>query len=148
MKPGFQMWMLKPKSSQNSGCTHSPNKLTKFKQTLSVRNCNCFLRQEKSVDVGILATREHSYIRSALWITKELQAAIQNKKHGMLTSGIVPLHDNAHPHTAASTLALLEHCNWKLFNHPPPPLQPWSCSKWLPPVYLTVELIEITSLQQ
>jgi hypothetical protein len=29
--------MLKPKSSQNSGCTHSPNRPKKFKETLSAR---------------------------------------------------------------------------------------------------------------
>jgi transposase len=37
----------------------------------------------------------------------------------MLTSGVVLLHDNAHPHTAARTRALLEHFNWELFDHPP-----------------------------
>jgi hypothetical protein len=30
----------------------------------------------------------------------------------MLTSGVVLLHDNACPHTAAHTWALLEHFNW------------------------------------
>jgi transposase len=28
-------------------------------------------------------------------------------------------HDNAHAHTAAHILALLEHFNWELFDHPP-----------------------------
>jgi hypothetical protein len=37
----------------------------------------------------------------------------------MLISGVVLLHDNACPHTAASTHALLEHFNWELFEHPP-----------------------------
>jgi transposase len=37
----------------------------------------------------------------------------------MLTSGVVILHDNVHPHTAARTRALLEHFNWELFDHPP-----------------------------
>jgi hypothetical protein len=37
----------------------------------------------------------------------------------MLTSGgELPL-DNARPHTAASTQALLEHVNWELFDHSP-----------------------------
>jgi hypothetical protein len=44
--------------------------------------------------------------------------AIQNKKHGMLKSGVVPVHDNACPHTAACTRALLEHFSWELFDHP------------------------------
>jgi transposase len=29
------------------------------------------------------------------------------------------LHDNARPHTAAHTWALLQHFNWELFDHPP-----------------------------
>jgi hypothetical protein len=37
--------------------------------------------------------------------------------HGMLTSGVVRLHDNVRPHTAARTLAQLEHFNLELFDH-------------------------------
>jgi transposase len=44
--------------------------------------------------------------------------AIHNKRRGMLISGVVLLHDNARPHTAARTLALLEYLNWELFEHP------------------------------
>jgi histone-lysine N-methyltransferase SETMAR len=35
----------------------------------------------------------------------------------MLTSGVVLLHDNARPHAAAPTRALLERFNWVLFDH-------------------------------
>jgi transposase len=37
----------------------------------------------------------------------------------MLTYGVVVLHDNARPHTAARTQALLEQFSWELFDHPP-----------------------------
>jgi histone-lysine N-methyltransferase SETMAR len=37
----------------------------------------------------------------------------------MLISGVVFLYDNEHPNTAARTLALMEHCNWELSDHPP-----------------------------
>jgi hypothetical protein len=47
------------------------------------------------------------------------QRAIQNKTCGMLASGVVLLHDNAHPNRPAHTRALLEHFNWELFDHPP-----------------------------
>jgi hypothetical protein len=40
---------------------------------------------------------------------KELCGAIQNKRHGMLTSGVVLLHDNAHP----LKVLTLEHC-WSI----------------------------------
>jgi hypothetical protein len=41
----------------------------------------------------------------------------------------VLLHDNARPHTAARTQALLGHFNWVLFNHFPysPDLAPSDC---------------------
>jgi hypothetical protein len=40
---------------------------------------------------------------------KKVHMAIQNKRCGMLTSGVVLIHDNVHLHTAAGTQALLEH---------------------------------------
>jgi hypothetical protein len=49
----------------------------------------------------------------------KLRRAILNKRRGILTSGVVLIHDNARPHTAACTQALLEHFNWELFDHPP-----------------------------
>jgi hypothetical protein len=38
---------------------------------------------------------------------KKLRRAIQNKRRGMLTRGLVLPHDNARPHTAAQTQALI-----------------------------------------
>jgi hypothetical protein len=49
---------------------------------------------------------------------KKLHRAIQNISRGMLTSGVVLLHDSERPHTAAHSRAVLEHFNWK-FDHPP-----------------------------
>jgi len=37
----------------------------------------------------------------------------------MLSKGVVLLHDNARPHTAARTNALIKLFNWKIFDHPP-----------------------------
>jgi hypothetical protein len=51
-------------------------------------------------------------------IKKLLRLTIQNKSHGMLTASAMHLHDNACPHSAACTGALLEHFNWELFDHP------------------------------
>ena len=39
---------------------------------------------------------------------------IQKKRRGMLSSGIVLLHDNAQPHTAAATKRLLKHFQWEV----------------------------------
>jgi hypothetical protein len=48
----------------------------------------------------------------------KLRSDIQNKRRGMLTYGVVLLQNNARPHTATSTRALLEHFNCELFDHP------------------------------
>jgi hypothetical protein len=37
----------------------------------------------------------------------------------MLTKGVVLLYDNALPHTAASTNALIKLFSWEIFDHPP-----------------------------
>ena len=37
----------------------------------------------------------------------------------MLTAGVVLLHDNARPHTARRTAAVLSEFRWELFDHPP-----------------------------
>jgi hypothetical protein len=67
---------------------------------------NCFLGQEMSADGGI-HTMDDNNVRSVLRNTKrKLGGAIQNKRHG-----VVLLHENARPHTAASTRELLEHYN-------------------------------------
>jgi len=49
---------------------------------------------------------------------KKLRRAIENKRRRMLTSGVVLLHNNARPHTAACTQALLLKFCWDLFDHP------------------------------
>jgi hypothetical protein len=51
--------------------------------------------------------------------SKKLHRAIQNKRHEILTSSVVLLHDNKHLHTAACTQTVLEHFNWELSDHPP-----------------------------
>jgi len=49
----------------------------------------------------------------------KIRSSIQNKRRGMLTKGVVLLHDNARPHTAARTNALIKLFNWEIFDHPP-----------------------------
>jgi hypothetical protein len=45
--------------------------------------------------------------------------AIQNKRRGMLSRGLCLLHDNARPHSAHITIALLEKSKWDILDHPP-----------------------------
>jgi transposase len=87
--------------------THSPNKPKKFKQQGKVLMVE-FMQQ------GTTMTSE-VYCETL----KKLRRAIQNKRGGMLTPGVVLLHDNLRPRTVARTRSLLEHFNWELFDHPP-----------------------------
>jgi len=48
-----------------------------------------------------------------------LQRAIQNKSRGMLSRGVCLLHDNARPHSAHVTTALLEKFKWDILDYPP-----------------------------
>ena len=48
-----------------------------------------------------------------------LKPEIWSKHWGQLSKGIVLLHDNAHPHTAASTVETLQKLNFEVLAHPP-----------------------------
>lgn len=50
---------------------------------------------------------------------KRLRRAIQNKRRGMLTKGVRFHQDNARPHTARVTNALLQQFGWENVLHPP-----------------------------
>jgi hypothetical protein len=95
-----------------------------FKQSISTRKIMCpvfwdrnsvllteFLPQGSTIIAGV-----H---RDTL---KKLRRAIQSKRRGMLSRGVVMLHENARPHTAAATQDLITTFGWEQFDHPP--LQP------------------------
>jgi transposase len=99
--------------------THSPNKLKKFKQT-STRKLMATVFWDRNGMLMVEFMQQETTVSSEVYceIQKNLHRAIQNKMHGMLTSSVVLLHDNACPHTAARTRTLVEHFNWELFDHP------------------------------
>ena len=49
---------------------------------------------------------------------RKLGRSIQNRGRGMLSGAVVLFHDNARPHTAASTRELLDQFGWEIFDHP------------------------------
>ena len=55
----------------------------------------------------------------------------QNKRRGVLSSGIVLLHGNTRPHTAAATKRLLKRFRWEVFDHPS------STRTWLPVISIS-----------
>jgi hypothetical protein len=135
--------MLKPKSSQSSGCTHIHQTTRKsLTKRLPARKLMAAVFWDRK---GVLMVE---FKQQGTTITPEVcyetlkncvGPAIQNKRRGMLTYGVVLFYDNARPHTAACTGKLLEHFNWELFDHPPhsPDLSPSDChlftylKKWL-----------------
>jgi hypothetical protein len=80
---------------------------------------NCFWDRKGGLMVEFM--QQGTIITSDVyWETlKKLCRAIQNKRYGIMTSGVVLLHQNVHLHRAARTWALLEHFNWELFDNPP-----------------------------
>jgi hypothetical protein len=50
---------------------------------------------------------------------KKFRHAIQNKRRGMLSRGLVLLHDNAWQNTAAQTQTLIMSFSWEQFDHFP-----------------------------
>lgn len=50
---------------------------------------------------------------------RKLRRAIQNKRRGLLSKGVLLLHDNARPHTAHLTQQLLDSFGWEVVAHPP-----------------------------
>ena len=49
----------------------------------------------------------------------KLRAAIRRKRPGLLTKGVLLLHDNARPHSANQTTATLRSFQWEVLQHPP-----------------------------
>ncbi|GFU75133.1 histone-lysine N-methyltransferase SETMAR [Trichonephila clavipes] len=50
---------------------------------------------------------------------RRLRRSIKNKRPGLLTEGVVLLHDNAHPHVSRVTQMELDKFKWETLDHPP-----------------------------
>jgi hypothetical protein len=89
--------------------TNSPKKPRKFKQTLSARKLMATIFWDMKKVLLVDFKPQGTIITSEVYCEtlKKLRRAIQNKMHGMLTTSVVLLHDNARPHTAAQT----QHCS-------------------------------------
>lgn len=49
----------------------------------------------------------------------KLRSTIRRKRPGLLTRGVILLHDNARPHTALLTREKIQKFGWELLDHPP-----------------------------
>jgi hypothetical protein len=52
---------------------------------------------------------------------KKFVPEIQNKRRGMLSRGVLLLHDSASSHTAATTQDVIVTFGWEQFDNIPPP---------------------------
>jgi hypothetical protein len=83
-----------------------------------IRTAICFLQAEAHSAAEI--HRRMSAVHGPNFMSdKSVREWCRNKKRGVLTSGVVLLHDNACPHTAAHTQALIQKFYWDLFDRPP-----------------------------
>ncbi|GBO05126.1 hypothetical protein AVEN_130696-1 [Araneus ventricosus] len=124
---GDETWVshVTPESKQQSmewRHTHSHVR-DKAKQTLSQRKIMASVFWDRNGVLLVDFMQRGTTINAVVYgqTLRKLRSAIQNKRRGMLTEGILLLHDNARPHTAAQTRALLDSLGWKILD---PPLQP------------------------
>jgi transposase len=112
--------------------THSPNAMKILKERLSARKLMATVFWDRKGVMMVEFVQQGTTITPEVYCEtiRKLLRAIQRKRCGMLTYGVVFLHDNARPHIriSACTRALLKHFNWELFDHPP-------CSPDLAPSY-------------
>ncbi|KAJ4435424.1 hypothetical protein ANN_18039 [Periplaneta americana] len=122
---GDETWIshFTPETKQQSmHWRHSGSPVrTKFKQTLSVRKvmCTVFWDRKGILLIDFLPRGETVNADRYCETLRKLRRAIRNKRRGMLTAGVVLLHDNARPHTARRTAAVLTEFGWELFDHAP-----------------------------
>ncbi|KAK8406892.1 hypothetical protein O3P69_007447 [Scylla paramamosain] len=51
-------------------------------------------------------------------LINKLKPAIRNKRRGLLSEGVLLLHDNARPHTAVHTINILQELHFEVLEHP------------------------------
>jgi histone-lysine N-methyltransferase SETMAR len=51
-------------------------------------------------------------------LSSKLKPSIRTKRRGLLSTGVLLLHDNAHPHTAIHTVQTLVKLGFEVLDHP------------------------------
>ncbi|GFW36389.1 histone-lysine N-methyltransferase SETMAR [Trichonephila clavipes] len=107
--------------------TNSPVRV-KAKRTISTRKVMATVFWDRHGVLLVEFMQQGTTINAAAYcatLTK-LRRAIQNKRRGLLTSGVLLLHDNARPHSAINTKNLIRSFGWEQIDHPPysPELSP------------------------
>ncbi|GFW28691.1 histone-lysine N-methyltransferase SETMAR [Trichonephila clavipes] len=122
---GDETWVshITPESKRQSmewRHTNSPVRV-KAKRTISTRKGMATVFWDRHEVLLVEFMQQGTTINAAAYcatLTK-LRRAIQNKRRGLLTSGILLLHDNARPHSAINTQNLIRSFRWEQIDHPP-----------------------------
>jgi histone-lysine N-methyltransferase SETMAR len=130
---GDETWVshFTPESQRQSLEWHhprSPSKPRKFKQTLSTRKIMATVFWDRKGVLLIEFMPQSITINAESYCAtlRRLRYAIQSRRRGLMSSGVMLLHDNARPHAAARTQAMLQEFGWEVLQHPPysPDLDP------------------------
>ncbi|KAJ4442047.1 hypothetical protein ANN_11913 [Periplaneta americana] len=123
---GDETWVSHntPETKRQSRQWHhpsSPKKPRKFKQTLSTQKVMATVFWDRKGFLLLDFMPKGTTINANRYCEtlRKLLRAIQNKRRGMFSRGVVLLHDNVRPRTAASTRELLDQFGWEIFDHPP-----------------------------
>lgn len=106
---------------------HSFATCLQFKTVLSPNKVLTFVFCDRRIVILVEFIRFGQTVNAERYyeILQNLQKASKNKGLGMLTRGIIILKNNARPHTARITTALLEKFGWDVLDHPLPPHTTW-----------------------
>ena len=120
MKHGCAMSPKKVSNSPCSGVTRHPQpKKIQAASKRSQNHVHCILGTLWSFAVDYRPNGQTINAQVYCDTLQRLRRAIQNKRRGLLSSGVVLLHDNARPHTAQQTTALLQQFRWDIIDNPP-----------------------------
>ncbi|GFT37733.1 histone-lysine N-methyltransferase SETMAR [Trichonephila clavipes] len=122
---GDETWVshITPESKRQSmewRHTNSPVRV-KAKRTISTRKVMATVFWDRHGVLLVEFMQQGTTINAAAYYTTptKLRRAIQNKRRGLLTSGVLLLHGNAIPHSAINTQNLIRSFGWEQIDHPP-----------------------------
>ena len=122
MRPGFITISRRQSRLQGNGNKESPT-LTKFKIVPSASKVTVMATVFWDMrGVLLVKFQEHGRTVNAssyCSLLERLKTAIRTKRKGLLTQGLILLHDNARPHTARLTLETVEQLGLEELPHPP-----------------------------
>jgi histone-lysine N-methyltransferase SETMAR len=120
-----EIWVshFTPESKRQSLQWHhprSPKKSREFKQTLSTPKIMATVFSDRKGPLLLEFMPYGTTINAESYCAtlRRLRYAIQNRWRGLLSSGVMLLHDNARPYVAARTQAMLREFGWEVFEHP------------------------------